>query len=124
MQGTWYYADQLFEYFYPDDSMILTLDSMKFYRLAISYKVSETALRVVKLATLLNLLNNRFAITEEFLQFALGIDEEVAQQVIEELVHVKLFDLNPFTKSYELYEGSLVAFEDVYKEVEESTRFK
>jgi hypothetical protein len=121
VQGTWYYSDHLFEYFYPDDSMILTLDSMKFYRLAISYKVSETALRVVKLATLLNILNNRFAITSEFLQFALGIDEVVAQQVIAELVQIKLLRLNPFTKTYELFEGSLVVFEDVYKEVEESS---
>ncbi len=121
MQGSWYYADRLFEYFYPDDSMILTLDSMKFYRLAINYKVSKISLRVVKLATLLNLLNNRFSITTEFLQFALGIDGAIAHQAIEELVHVKLFRLNPFTKAYELYEGSLVAFEDVYRVVEESS---
>jgi hypothetical protein len=119
VEGTWYYADRLFDYFYPDDSMILTLDSMKFYRLATSYHVSEIALRVVKLATLLNILNNRFVITTEFLQFALGIDVVIAQQVIEELVNVKLFRLNPYTKAYELYEGSIVAFEEVYKEVEE-----
>jgi hypothetical protein len=121
VQGSWYYADHLFEYFYPDDSMILTLDSMKFYRLAISYKVSETTLRVVKLATLLNILNNRFAITEEFLQFALGIDKVEVQQAIAELVYIKLLRLNPFTKTYELYEGSLVEFEDVYQEVEQSS---
>ncbi|MEH7131400.1 hypothetical protein V7103_24830 [Neobacillus drentensis] len=119
VEGTWYYADRLFGYFYPDDSMILTLDSMKFYRLALSYKVSEVALRVVKLATLMNILNNRFEITTEFLQFALGIDVVIAQQVIEELINVKLFRLNPFTKAYELYEGSLLAFEEVFKEVEE-----
>ncbi|RUL46531.1 hypothetical protein [Lysinibacillus antri] len=121
VKGTWYYADHLFEYFYPDNSIILTLDSMKFYRLASSYKVSEIALRAVKLATLLNILNNRFAITPEFLQFALGIDEDQAQQVIEELIHVKLLRLNPFSKTYELYEGALVEFEDVYKEVEMSS---
>lgn len=121
VQGNWYYADWLFEYFYPDESMILTLESMKFYRLALSYKVSEIALRVVKLATLLNLLNNRFVITIEFLQFALGINGEMAHQVIDELVRVKLLRLNPFTKAYELYEGSLVAFDDVYKMVEESS---
>lgn len=119
-QGNWYYADQLFDYFYPDESMILTLDSMRFYRLAIRYKVSETALRIVKIATLLNILNNRFAITSEFLQFSLGINEVITQDSIEELVNVKLFRLNPFTKTYELYEGSLVAFEDVYKKVEET----
>ncbi|WP_417897779.1 hypothetical protein ABN702_16025 [Bacillus haimaensis] len=116
---TWYYADRLFDYFYPDDSMILTLDSMKFYRLAISYNVSEGALRVVKLATLMDIINNRFAITMEFLQFALGIDEVMAKQVIDELVHMKLFRLNPFTKAYELYEGSIVAFEEEYNYVEE-----
>lgn len=121
VQGTWYYADRLFEYFYPDDSMILTLNSMKYYRLAVSYKLSEIAIRVVKLATLLNILNNRFAITSEFLQFALGINENSAKQTIKELTNVKLLRLNPFTKAYEFYEGSLVAFEDVYNDVKDST---
>jgi hypothetical protein len=120
IQGNWYYADQLFDYFFPDESMILILDSMKYYRLALSYKVSKISLRAVKFATLLNILNNRFAITIEFLQFALGVDEDVAQQVIEELVFVKLLRFNPITKTYDLYEGSIVAFEDAYKEVEES----
>ncbi|MCK6255460.1 hypothetical protein LCY76_02320 [Fictibacillus sp. KIGAM418] len=121
MQGNWYYADQLFEYFYPDESMILTLDTMKFYRLAISYKVSKPSLRVVKLATLLKILNNRFTITTDFLQFALGIDQATAQKSIEELVQVRLLRLNPFTKAYELFEGSLIALEDIYKEVEKSS---
>lgn len=115
---TWYYADQLFDYFYPDESLLYTLDSMKFYRLAINYKVSETALRLVKLGTLLNLLNNRFELTEDFIQFALGIDASEAKQAMKELKDVKLLRFNPFVDSYELYEGAAVVFENIMQQAE------
>lgn len=117
-EGTWYYADQLFDYFYPDDSLIFTLDSMKYYRLAINYKLSENALRLVKLGTLLNLINNRFTLSKDFIQFALGIDEIEADKIMQELLNVKLLRFNPFVNAYELYEGSLVVFEDLYQNVE------
>lgn len=117
-EDIWYYADQLFDYFYPDESVLFTLDYMKYYRLAINYKVSETAIRIVKLGTLLNLLNNRYELTEQFIQFALGIDEVVAKQAMEELKDVKLLRFNPFVDSYELYEGAVVVFENVFKYVE------
>lgn len=119
-QGTWYYADRLFNYFYPDESMLLTLDSMRYYRLALNYKVSENALRVVKLGTLLKLLNNRFLLKEDFLQFALGLKEEDILKTLVELQDVKLLRYNPLTKAYELYEGSLVALENLYTEVSRS----
>lgn len=118
-QGNWYYVDELFEYFYPDTSMLLTLDSMRYYRLALTYKVSEAGLRLVKLGTLLNLVNNRFLLTKEFLQFALGLEENSVQEVITELTEVKLLRFNPFTKGFELYEGSLVNFENLFKEVQQ-----
>lgn len=117
----WYYVDQLFDYFYPEESAILTLDSMKYYRLATSYKVSEEAMRIVKLGTLLNLLNNRFPLTNEFIQFALGLDEAASTAAIHELRGVKLLRLNPFVGAYELYEGSLVIFEDLYKDIAQKT---
>jgi len=113
-----YYADQLFDYFYPDQSVLLTLESMRFYRLAMNYKVSEKAIRLVKLATLLNLVNNRFKITEDFLQFALGIDEQAVKDIIKELKDVKLLRFNPFVDAYELYEGAVVVFEELFKQVE------
>ena len=111
LEGSWYYADGLFDYFYPDTSMLLTLNSMKYYRLAVNYKVSEQALRLVKLATLLNLVNNRYLLTTEFLEFALGVNQHTIQQVINELIEMKLIRYNPFTKGFELYEGSLMNFE-------------
>lgn len=117
-EGTWYYADQLFDYFYPDDSLIFTLNSMKYYRLAINYKVSENALRLVKLGTLLNLINNRFTLSKDFIQFALGIDAIEVDNIMQELLSVKLLRFNPYIKAYELYEGSLVVFEELYKNVE------
>lgn len=113
----WYYADQLFDYFYPDEAMLLTLDSMKYYRLAMKYKVSNTALRLVKMATLLTLVNTPFPITEEFMHFALGVSKENIALVFEEMIHAKLLRLNPFTKSYELYEGTLLSVETVINEV-------
>jgi len=119
MQGNWYYADGLFDYFYPDTSMLLTLDSMKFYRLAVNYKVSEPALRLVKLGTLLNLVNNRYLLTNEFLEFALGLDNNTIRQVIDELVEMKLLRYNPFTKGFELYEGSLVNFEMFFNDLKQ-----
>lgn len=120
-EGTWYYADQLFDYFYPDDSLIFTLESMKYYRLAVNYKVSEIALRLVKLGTLLNLINNRFSLSKDFIQFALGINEVEAENVMQELLNVKLLRFNPFINAYELYEGSLVAFKELLKSVESKT---
>lgn len=119
-QGNWYYADRLFDYFYPDESMLLTLDSMRYYRLALNYKVSEKALRVVKLGTLLKLINNRFLIKEDFLQFALGLNENQVSNVLTELQEVKLIRYNPLNNAYELYEGSLVALDNLYNEVTRS----
>ncbi len=116
-QGSWYYADRLFDYFYPDESMLLTLDSMRYYRLALNYKVSEKALRVVKLGTLLKLVNNRFLIREDFLQFALGLNENQVSNVLTELQEVKLIRYNPLNYAYELYEGSLVALDNLYNDV-------
>lgn len=113
-----YYADQLFDYFYPDESALLTLDSMKYYRLAMSYNVSETAVRLVKLATLLSLANNRFKLTEEFIEFALNIDKATVKDIVKELKGVKLLRFNPFVDTYELYEGAVVLFEELYKQVE------
>ncbi|MER2000958.1 MAG: hypothetical protein ABS882_14415, partial [Lysinibacillus sp.] len=113
-----YYADQLFDYFYPDQSALLTLNSMKYYRLAMSYNVSTVALRLVKLATLFNLANNRFKLTEDFIQFALNVDKSVVKEVVKELKAVKLLRFNPFVDTYELYEGAVVVFEELYKRVE------
>ncbi|QGG52982.1 hypothetical protein [Lysinibacillus pakistanensis] len=118
-QGNWYYVDQLFEYFFPDTSMLLTLDSMRFYRLALTYKVSESSLRLVKLGTLLNLVNNRYLLTKDFLLFALGLERNAIQEVIDELIEIKLLRFNPFTKGFELYEGSLVNFEMLFKEIQQ-----
>lgn len=115
---TGYFADQLFDYFYPDQSALLTLESMKYYRLAINYKVSDTAIRLVKLATLLNLINNCFKLTEDFIQFALGINKVTVESVIKELKAVKLLRFHPFLDSYELYEGAVVVFEELYKRIE------
>lgn len=119
-QGNWYYADRLFDYFYPDESMLLTLESMHFYRLALNYKVSEKALRIVKLGTLLKLINNRFLMKEDFLQFALGLEEHQVSNAISELQEVKLLRYNPINKSYELYEGSLIELDNLYKEISNS----
>lgn len=119
-QSEWYYADQLFDYFYPDDAMLLTLDSMKYYRLALKYKVSNNALRLVKITTLLTLINTDYPINVEFMSFALGITKEEMATVIDELLSVKLLRLNPFTKSYELFEGSLLSVETLINEVAET----
>nr|WP_312752901.1 hypothetical protein [Bacillus mobilis] len=119
-QGRWYYADRLFDYFYPDETMLLTLDSMRYYRLALNYKVSEHALRVVKLGTLIKLLNNRFLLKEDFLQFALGLEEDQVASVLSELQEVKLLRYNPLNNAYELHEGSLVALDNIYNEVSRS----
>lgn len=116
-----YFVDQLFDYFYPDESALLTLESMKYYRLAINYKVSEEAIRLVKLGTVLNLINNRFKLTEDFIHFALGIEQSIVNSVIKELENVKLIRYNPFGNAYELYEGAIVIFENLYKQVEEQT---
>lgn len=115
---TGYYADQLFDYFYPDQSALLTLESMKYYRLAMNYKVSEEAIRLVKLATLLNLGNKAFSLTEDFIQFALNVESATVKAVIKELRAVKLLRFNPFVDEYELYEGAVVVFEELYKRVE------
>lgn len=119
-QGEWYYADQLFDYFYPDGTTLLKIDTLKYYRLALSYQVSDIAVRLVKLATLLNFINNRFLLKIDFLQFSLGIEPSEVESVIEELKQVKLLRFNPFTKAYELYEGSLVEFEGVFEQSAQS----
>lgn len=113
----WYYVDALFDYFYPDESILLTLDTLKFYRLAISYNVSTLALRVIKLATILNITNNRFSFDKEFINFALGVNEYDAEESLEELKAIKLIRFNSILKSYELYEGSLLNVNDLIEEM-------
>lgn len=124
MDDRWYYADQLFDYFYPDEAMLLTLDSMKYYRLAMKYQLRTNAIRLVKMTTLLMLVNTPFPVNEEFMQFALGLPAEEINAIFTELIEAKLLRFNPFTKSYELYEGTLLSIETVIKEVSETYAIK
>ncbi len=34
LETDWYYADQLFNYFYPDESSFYLIDDLKYYRLS------------------------------------------------------------------------------------------
>lgn len=104
----WYYADHLFDYFYPEETVLLTLDTLKFYRLAIAYQLSHLSIRVIKLATLFGLVNNKYSLKRDFLAFALGVSEEDINASIQEIISTKLMRFNTITKSYELYEGSLI----------------
>lgn len=116
-ENNWYFADQLFDYFYPDESILLTLDSMKYYRLALKYNLSVNAIRIVKMATLLNLINTVFPINKEFIGFATGLSKGEVHIAFEELLNAKLLRINPYTKSYELYEGTLLSVENLIEEV-------
>lgn len=117
VENDWYYADQLFDYFYPDEAMLLTLESMKYYRLALKYKLSNNAVRLVKITTLLNLVNTIFPVNKEFIGFAMGLSKEETRLAFTELEQAKLLRMNPFTKSYELYEGTLLSVENLIEEV-------
>lgn len=117
VRDNWYYADQLFDYFYPDESILLTLNTMKYYRMAMKYNLSANAVRFVKLTTLFSLINTPFPINKTFMKFALGITEQQIEHTFTELLDAKMLRMNPFTKSYELYEGSLVEVEALVHEV-------
>ncbi|WP_100401885.1 hypothetical protein [Bacillus sp. FJAT-42315] len=117
---TWYYADRLFDYFYPDESAFYLIEDLKFYRLAMTYQLSEEAKRLVKLVTLLNIINRPFSINSSFLSFALGLSEKIVSAAIEQLIEFKLIRYNRFSASYELFSGSIVEFESIFKEFKSS----
>lgn len=118
--SVWYYADQLFEYFYPDESTFYLIEELRFYRMAMSYRLSEVAKRVVKLVTLINIANRPFSITKSFLRFALGLMDKEIENAIDELIYTKLVRFNRFADSYELYSASIVEVESLFKEYKQS----
>ncbi|OZI12082.1 hypothetical protein CEW92_08465 [Bacillaceae bacterium SAS-127] len=119
--GEWYYVDQLFDYFYPDDSVLFTIEPLKYYRMALNYNVSSQAIRLVKMITLLNILNTPFKADRGFLAFSLGYTEEYTGDIILELEQKKLLRFNRFIDAYELYSGSIVEFEGLYNDTLRST---
>lgn len=119
--SSWYYADQLFDYFYPDESTFYLIEELRFYRMAMSYRLIIEAKRIVKLVTLINIVNRPFPITKSFLQFALGLSLEEIERAVNELTNTKLIRFNRFANSYELYSGSLVEFEALLNEYKQST---
>lgn len=116
----WFYADQLFDYFYPDESTFYLLDELRYFRTAMSYRLSENAKRLIKLVTLINIVNQPFSITNSFLQFALGQKKKEIDQAINELTFKKIIRFNRFSDSYELYSGSLVEMESLFDDYKNS----
>lgn len=117
----WYFADRLFDYFYPDESSFYLIDDLRYYRLSMGYKISVNAKRIVKLLTLFNIANKPFKITQEFLSFALGLEVDNISTAIEELHQVKLVRYNPLATSYELYSGSILALDSIVDEYRSKT---
>ncbi|MFB1081898.1 hypothetical protein [Jeotgalibacillus sp. JSM ZJ347] len=116
VETEWYYADQLFNYFYPDESSFYMIEELKYLRTALNYKVSSQALRVIKLMTLLKITNSPLVIDESFISFALGVNNNVAKSLLGELSETKLIRFNRFISSYELFSGSILEFDQLIKE--------
>lgn len=112
----WYYADQLFNYFYPDESSFYMIEELKYLRTALNYKISSQAIRVIKLMTLLKITNSPLVMDRNFLSFALGVDNQRAKLILAELVETKLIRFNRFTSSYELFSGSIIEFDRLIKD--------
>ena len=121
LETDWYYADQLFNYFYPDESSFYLIDDLKYYRLSMSYQISNEAKRLVKLMTLLNISNKPFRLSVDFLSFALGSNEMKIRESIEELKKIKIIRYNPLASSYELYSGSIISLEFLIEEYRSKT---
>ena len=112
----WYYADELFDYFYSDETLYYRIEELKQYRFAVSYGVSDNALRLIKLLTLLENFKGKFSVQEDLISFGLGIGMDDAKKVIEELLQVKLLRYNRISGSYELYTGSIIEIDDLIKQ--------
>lgn len=121
LETDWYYADQLFNYFYPDESSFYLIDDLKYYRLSMSYQISNEAKRLVKLMTLLNISNKPFKLSVDFLSFSLGSNEMKIRESIEELKKIKIIRYNPLASSYELYSGSILSLEFLIEEYRSKT---
>jgi hypothetical protein len=121
----WYYADQLFDYFYPDASMMYFLDELKYYRMANGLKLSAIAFRIVKLMTLIQIANRQgnFQTTTDFLAFTLGIGEEETLNAIEELQEKKFLRYNRLQEQWELYSGSAIDVERLIEKEKVERRF-
>lgn len=112
----WYYADELFDYFYSDETLYYRIEELKQYRFAVSYGVSDNALRLIKLLTLLENFKGKFLVQEDLISFGLGISMDDAKKVIEELLQVKLLRYNRISGSYEMYTGSIIEIDDLIKQ--------
>ncbi|WP_214828663.1 hypothetical protein [Exiguobacterium sp. s26] len=112
----WYYADELFDYFYSDETLYYRIEELKQYRFAVSYGVTDSALRLIKLLTLLENFKGKFAIKEDLISFALGISVDEAKAVIDELIQVKLLRYNRITNSYEMYTGSILELDELVQQ--------
>ncbi|MED0756865.1 hypothetical protein P4S93_09005 [Aneurinibacillus thermoaerophilus] len=122
---TWYFADQLFDYFYQsNDPVFDTFSVFQLYE-QLAGKISEEAVRhgdrIVKMITLWELvkMQGKIPLTTEFLSFALGISVPELEDSLAALADKKLIRYNRILGYWELFEGSSVNVHEMIAEREE-----
>ena len=125
-EKTWYYAQNLFDYFEPafHEFMIDSLTGKSYYKfLKVQKKVGKSPtvsneIELLKLITLWDIanLNNKQKLNKEFMSFALNWDLKKVDKVINKLESKKLIRYRLFDDNWEIFEGSSI---DVNKRIEE-----
>jgi hypothetical protein len=124
VSNDWYFADQLFDYFYHDNE-INSYDIFKTYELLIS-KVSSFSIpnseRIIKFITLWELvkMQGKFPLTTDFLSMALGIEKEELELTLTKLAENKIIRYNIILGNWELFEGSAIEVEKIINERDKS----
>ncbi|MEZ2661525.1 hypothetical protein ACBP89_26635 [Aneurinibacillus aneurinilyticus] len=122
---TWYFADQLFDYFYRAKDP--TFDAFPIFQLyeqligEISEEVIYNGNRIIKVITLWELvkMQGKIPLTTAFLSFVLGMDVSELELSLAALVDRKLIRYNRILGYWELFEGSSVNIHEIITEREQ-----
>lgn len=124
-EKTWYYANNLFDYFkpafkeFPNDSLV-GKSYLKYHR--VKKKVGNSAsasseLQVIKLLTLWDIasLNSKRKLTKDFICFALNWDQNKVNEIMSLLESQKLIRYRLFDDNWEVFEGSAIDLNEKIK---------
>ncbi|AFC33309.1 hypothetical protein PM3016_6701 [Paenibacillus mucilaginosus 3016] len=129
----YYLAHQLFDFFFPDstgNSNDELAEHMLLYKKAIARMPEDipnkkhTALNLVKVITLWNLcvLQNEQKLTTDFLQFAIGTNEEELLELLSLLNTNKIVRFNRVNGFWELFAGSSIDLQEKLEQEKQSLK--
>ncbi|WP_055106240.1 hypothetical protein [Paenibacillus ihumii] len=116
----YYYADRLFRFFQLDAAEVKEQSALDLYHAIVPYVDNQRTLqnRIIELLTMWSetRMTQKQPVTIPFLAFALGVEEEDAENELKQLADAKIVRYNSIRGQWELFNGSSINIEELISE--------